>query len=178
MIFEKCAVEGAWQITPRPHHDGRGRFMRAWCARQFADHGIHFVPLQANLAFSAKMGTMRGLHFQVAPALEAKLVRCVRGAIFDVVADVRPRSPTFGAWYGLQLSADDAKMLFVPEGCAHGCLSMVDGTDFHYMASAYFAPDCATGIRFDDPAFDIRWPAPVTIVSDQDRSWPLFGMTR
>jgi dTDP-4-dehydrorhamnose 3,5-epimerase len=174
MIFQQCAVAGAWEISPAAHQDDRGRFMRAWCQREFAEHGIDFAPLQANIACSTRAGTLRGLHWQVAPALEAKLVRCTRGVAFDVIADLRPYSPTFQAWYGVYLSAENAMMLYVPEGCAHGCLSMVDDTDIHYMASAVFAPAQATGIRFDDPAIGIRWPAPVTTVSDQDRSWPLF----
>ncbi|HKE93129.1 MAG TPA: dTDP-4-dehydrorhamnose 3,5-epimerase [Povalibacter sp.] len=175
MQFRQCTVEGAWLIEPTPHEDQRGRFMRAWCAREFADHGINFTPVQANMGFSRKQGTIRGLHFQVAPALEAKLVRCTRGALFDVVVDLRPQSPTYRRWYGAQLTPENGWMLYVPEGCAHGCQAMQDDTEFHYMASAAFAPKQATGARYDDPAFGIEWPVPVSLVSEQDRQWPLLS---
>ena len=147
--------------------------MRAWCRREFAEHEIDFTPLQANLVFSARKGTIRGLHYQVAPDLEAKLVRCSRGAIFDVVVDLRQKSPTYRSWYGTRLSADDGKMLYVPEGCAHGCQSTENDAEIHYMASAFYSPDRARGLRYDDPAFGIRWPLPVSSISDQDRTWPL-----
>lgn len=176
MRFVAGEVAGAWLIEPSPHADDRGRFMRAWCLREFAEHAIAFTPVQANMAYSVRKGTIRGMHFQVAPALEAKLVRCTRGAIFDVVVDVRPESPTCGAWQGVQLTADDGNMLFVPEGCAHGCQSLEDGSEIHYMASAYFAPEHARGIRHDDPAFGIEWPLPVSAISDQDRNWPLVSI--
>jgi dTDP-4-dehydrorhamnose 3,5-epimerase len=148
--------------------------MRAWCKREFADAGIDFEPLQANMGFSVERGTVRGLHFQVAPALEAKLVRCTRGSIFDVVVDLRPDSPTYRAWFGTVLSADDGRMLYVPEGCAHGCQSLDDQTEIYYLASAYYSPSDARGLRFDDPAFGIQWPLGVASISDQDLGWPAF----
>jgi dTDP-4-dehydrorhamnose 3,5-epimerase len=173
MNFLECNVIGAWLVEPEPRQDARGRFMRAWCEREFAEHGIEFLPLQANMALSVHRGTVRGLHYQVAPALEAKLVRCTRGEIFDVVVDLRPGSPTFRSWYGARLSADNGHMLYVPEGCAHGCQSMRDDTEIHYMASAFFSPNEGRGVRFDDPAFAIRWPLAASAISEQDRSWPL-----
>lgn len=173
MKFSPCSVSGAWLIEPTPHEDPRGRFMRAWCGREFAEHAIDFTPVQANMGLSLRKGTLRGLHYQVAPALEAKLVRCTRGSIFDVAVDLRPESPTFRNWYGSCLSADNGRMLYVPEGCAHGCQSLEDMTEIFYMASAFYAPGEARGIRYDDPAFGIRWPLPVVSISDQDRSWPL-----
>jgi dTDP-4-dehydrorhamnose 3,5-epimerase len=173
MNFGKCSVDGAWLIEPTPIEDSRGRFMRAWCEREFADHGITFTPLQANMGLSLHKGTLRGLHYQVAPALEAKLVRCTRGAIFDVVLDLRPTSPTYRLWYGTCLNSDNARMLYLPEGCAHGCQSLEDNTEIHYMASAFYSRDASRGIRYNDPAFGIRWPLPVTSISDQDRNWPL-----
>ena len=173
MNFSECSVIGAWVIEPTPHEDARGRFMRAWCRREFAEHAIDFTPLQANMGFSAHKGTIRGLHYQAAPALEAKLVRCTRGAIFDVVVDLRPTSPTYRSWYGACLSASNGRMLYVPEGCAHGCQSTEDNTEIYYMASAYYSPNDARGVRYDDPAFGIRWPLPVSWISDQDRGWPL-----
>jgi dTDP-4-dehydrorhamnose 3,5-epimerase len=175
MLFQQCTVAGAWLIEPTPHEDQRGRFMRAWCAQEFRDHGIGFTPLQANMGLSRRRGTIRGMHFQVAPALEAKLVRCTRGALFDVVVDMRSESPTYLRWYGAELTADNGRMLYVPVGCAHVCQSLVDETEFHYMASAVFASKQATGVRYDDPALAIEWPQPVSLVSDQDRNWPLIG---
>ena len=172
MNFVRSDVADAWVIDPSPHLDDRGRFMRAWCEREFAEQGIDFTPRQANMIRSARAGTIRGLHFQVAPALEAKLVRCTRGAIFDVVVDLRPASRTYRRWHGVELNADNARMLYVPEGCAHGCQSLVDDTEIHYMASAYFAPDHARGLHHADPAFAIRWPQAVTTISVQDRDWP------
>ena len=173
MKFSECRVKGAWVIEPTPHEDARGRFMRAWCLREFTEHAIDFIPLQANMGFSVHKGTIRGLHYQVAPALEAKLVRCTRGAIFDVVVDLRPSSPTFRSWCGTCLNADSGRMLYVPEGCAHGCQSTEDRTEIYYMTSAFYSPSEARGIRYDDPALGIRWPLPVSSISDQDRSWPL-----
>jgi dTDP-4-dehydrorhamnose 3,5-epimerase len=174
MKFLKCDVAGAWVIDPAPHPDERGRFMRAWCKHEFADHGIDFTPVQANMGLSLQCGTIRGLHFQIAPALEAKLVRCTRGSIYDVVVDLRPDSPTRQLWYGLELSADNGRMFYVPEGCAHGCQSMRDNSEIHYMTSAFYAPEQARGIRYDDPAIGIRWPLPVSVISAQDRNWPLI----
>jgi len=173
MQFTQTSVVGAWIIEPSPHVDERGRFMRAWCAREFAEHGIEFVPVQANMGFSPDKGTVRGMHFQDAPALEAKLVRCTRGAIFDVVLDLRQESASRGEWYGVELSADDGRMLYVPEGCAHGYQTLEDCTEMYYMTSAFYAPSAVRGVRFDDPAFGIRWPVSVTSVSSQDLNWPL-----
>jgi dTDP-4-dehydrorhamnose 3,5-epimerase len=174
MKFLKCDVAGAWVIDPTPHPDERGRFMRAWCKHEFANHGIDFTPMQANMGLSLQRGTIRGLHYQLAPALEAKLVRCTRGSIYDVVVDLRTGSPTRRLWYGLELTADNGRMFYVPEGCAHGCQSMRDNSEIHYMTSAFYAPEQARGIRYDDPAIGIRWPLPVSVISAQDRNWPLI----
>lgn len=174
MKFSECHVEGARLISPAPVVDGRGRFMRAWCHQAFLDAGIKFNCVQANMAWSPRKGTMRGLHYQIEPALEAKLVRCTKGAIFDVVVDTRPDSPTYRAWYGAELSAENGCMLYVPEGCAHGCVSLADDTELYYMVSENYAPDFARGARYDDPAFAIDWPEPITCISEQDRNWPLL----
>jgi dTDP-4-dehydrorhamnose 3,5-epimerase len=174
MNFHKCEVAGAWLIEPTPIEDARGRFMRAWCQREFADRGIDFTPVQANMGFSGQKGTIRGLHYQIAPALEAKLVRCTRGEIFDVVVDLRPMSSTYRRWYGSCLNSSNGRMLYVPEGCAHGCQTTQDDTEIHYMTSAFYSPAHARGIRYDDPAFAIRWPLVASSVSDQDQSWPLL----
>ena len=177
MHFQESNVLGAWVVDPAPHKDDRGRFMRAWCLREFSEHAIDFTPVQANMGFSARRGTIRGLHYQVAPALEAKLVRCTAGAIFDVVVDLRPESPTYRAWYGVELTADNGRMLYVPEGCAHGCQAIEDKTEIYYMTSAFYSPAHARGVRYDDPAFGVRWPLPVSSISDQDRGWPLVDPT-
>jgi dTDP-4-dehydrorhamnose 3,5-epimerase len=161
-------------IDPNPHEDDRGRFMRAWCAREFQEHGIEFVPVQANMGFSLYRGMVRGMHFQEVPALEAKLVRCTRGAVFDVALDLRPDSPTYGKWYGTELTAENGRMLYVPERCGHGYQTLEECSEIYYMTSAYYTPSAVRGVRFDDPAFHIQWPLAVTRVSEQDRNWPFF----
>jgi dTDP-4-dehydrorhamnose 3,5-epimerase len=173
MHFAETSVAGAMVIDPCPHADSRGRFMRAWCVKEFSEHGIEFAPVQANLGFSAARGTVRGMHFQVAPASEAKLVRCTRGAIFDVVLNLRPESTSFGKWYGVELSSENGRMLYLPPGCAHGYQTLEAGTEMHYMTSAFYTPSAVRGIRFDDPVFGIEWPLAVTEMSEQDRNWPL-----
>jgi dTDP-4-dehydrorhamnose 3,5-epimerase len=168
-------VKGAVLIDSILRSDERGYFSRAWCMREFAEHGIEFTPVQANVGFSKKKGTLRGMHFQVAPALEAKLIRCTRGALFDVVVDLRPESPSYCRWYGAELSADNGRMLYIPERCAHGYQTLEDATDLYYLTSQYYTPNAATGVRFDDPAFGIEWPLEATVISDQDRNWPLMS---
>jgi dTDP-4-dehydrorhamnose 3,5-epimerase len=174
MHFEETVVAGAWIIDPSPHADDRGRFLRAWCSREFAEHGIEFLPVQANMGLSVRKGTVRGMHYQVQPAIEAKLVRCTRGAMFDVVLDLRPDSSSYGKWYGAELTAENARMLYVPEQCAHGYQTLEDSTEMYYMTSQFYTPGAARGVRFDDPAFEIQWPLAATVVSDQDRAWPLI----
>jgi len=173
MRFTDTDVAGAKVIDPTPHQDDRGRFMRAWCSKEFVEHGIKFVPLQANMGLSVRKGTVRGMHFQEAPALEAKLVRCTRGAMFDVVLDLRQESPSYRRWYGAELSAENGRMLYVPEGCAHGYQTLEESTEMYYMASEFYTPNAARGARFDDPAFGIQWPLAASVVSEQDRNWPL-----
>ena len=173
MIFSKTDVAGALLVDPSPHQDERGRFMRAWCTREFQDNGVMFVPVQANMGFSTRKGTVRGMHFQQDPAPEAKLIRCTRGSMFDVVIDLRPESPTFRKWYGAELNPENGRMLYVPEGCAHGYQTLDDCTEMYYLTSQFYTPSAAGGVRFDDPAFDIAWPLAPTVVSEQDRSWPL-----
>ena len=148
--------------------------MRAWCSEELSAHGIAFRPVQANMGLSHLSGTIRGLHYQVDPAPEAKLVRCTRGSMFDVVVDLRPGSPTFREWYGTILSADNGRMLFLPEGCAHGCQSLDDQTEYYYLTSAIYTPAAVRGARYDDPSIGIEWPLPPSRVSTQDLSWPLL----
>ena len=141
--------------------------------KEFEEHGIQFKPVQANLGFSLRKGTVRGMHYQVEPALEAKLIRCTRGAMFDVALDMRADSPTCGEWAGVELTAENGKMLFIPERCAHGYETLEDRTEMHYMTSQFYSPSAARGARFDDPAFGVQWPLVPSVISEQDRNWPL-----
>ena len=174
MLFRDTDVLGAKVIDPSPHEDKRGRFMRAWCAREFAEHGLDFSPVQANMGFSVWKGTVRGMHFQEEPAVEAKVVRCTRGAIFDVVLDLRPDSASYGKWHGVELTAENGRMLYVPEHCAHGYQTLEECTEMYYMTSEFYTATAVRGVRFDDPAFNIRWPLVPAMVSEQDRNWPLI----
>jgi dTDP-4-dehydrorhamnose 3,5-epimerase len=151
--------------------------MRAWCVEEFASHGISFVPLQANMGLSKRAGTLRGLHYQVAPAEEAKLVRCTRGSVFDLLVDLRPGSSTYGRWFGTTLSADNGRMLYLPPLCAHGYQTLEDGAEILYLASTMYAPPAVRGLRFDDPTVGIEWPLPPQAVSEQDLRWPYLAST-
>jgi dTDP-4-dehydrorhamnose 3,5-epimerase len=151
--------------------------MRAWCVNEFAAQGIEFVPLQANMGLSRLAGTVRGLHYQAAPHEEAKLARCTRGSIFDVLVDLRPASTTYGSWFGTMLSADNGRMLYVPRGCAHGYQTLEDGSEIYYLTSAVYAPDAVRGLRFDDPTVGVKWPLPPQAVSEQDLRWPFLEPT-
>ena len=173
MRFTESRVVGACLVDPSPHVDERGRFLRAWCSGEFTQNGLEFLPVQANMGFSVRKGTIRGMHFQAAPALEAKLIRCTRGSMFDVVLDLRPDSASYGKWHGEELSAENGRMLYVPEHCAHGYQTLEDNTEMYYMTSQFYTPSAAYGVRFDDPAFGIKWPLPATAVSEQDLGWPL-----
>jgi len=173
--FTETGIAGVWIIDPVFHGDDRGRFFRAWCSQEFREHGIEFLPLQANMGFSALKGTVRGMHYQIEPALEAKLVRCTRGSMFDVALDLRPASSTFGRWFGTELTEDNGRMLFVPEHCGHGYQTLEDRTEMHYLTSQIYTPSACRGARFDDPAFRIHWPLPAVAVSEQDRHWPLVA---
>lgn len=175
MIFTKTALEGATIVDLERHEDERGFFARAFCQREFADHGLEPRVAQANMSFSHQRGTMRGMHYQVPPASETKLVRCVRGAIHDVIVDVRPESPTYLEHVGVELSAENRRALFVPRGFAHGCVSLVDDTEILYLVSEFYAPGHERGLRHDDPALGIEWPIEVSVISDKDASWPLVG---
>jgi dTDP-4-dehydrorhamnose 3,5-epimerase len=174
MRFKECPIPDARVIVAEFHEDHRGRFYRAWCSEEFAAEGIDFRPVQANMGLSSRKGTLRGLHYQVAPDEEAKLMRCTRGAIFDVLVDLRPGSPTYTRWFGVELSAGNGTMLFVPKGCAHGYQTLEDDTEIHYMTSTRYTPEAVRGVRFDDEAFGIPWPLPVSRISEQDRGWPPF----
>ena len=174
MRFADTAVEGAFVVSLEPIEDERGFFARSWCRREFAEHGVDVEFVQENVGYSVHEGTLRGLHFQHAPHAEVKLVRCTAGVVWDVAVDLRPTSPTFRSWAAAELSATGREMLLVPEGCAHGYLSLVEHAELRYLTSSYYEPSAASGVRFDDPAFGVAWPADVTVVSERDRTWPLF----
>lgn len=172
MRFTDAPVDGAFIIDLAPHTDARGFFARAFCADAFAEHGLDFNMVQMNLSYSTARGTLRGLHYQTPPHDEAKLVRCIHGAVYDVVADVRPHSPTFLDWMGVALSANNRRMVYVPPGCAHGFLTLTDDAEVLYPVSEAYAPEHERGLRYDDPAVAIDWPAPINRISDKDRAWP------
>jgi dTDP-4-dehydrorhamnose 3,5-epimerase len=176
--FTESPIPGAWSIDPEPHTDHRGRFMRAWCTTEFSAHGIEFVPVQANMGFSVRAGTLRGMHYQLAPHEEAKLMRCTRGAVFDVCVDLRPESRTFGRWYGTELTADNGRMLYIPPLCAHAYQTLEDGSEIYYLTSAFYDAGAAKGVRFDDPTIGVRWPLPPHAVSEQDSNWPFLDHVR
>ena len=175
MLFEEVRVKGAFIIKPERRMDDRGYFARMYCERELADHGLVGRIGQINTGFSPRPGTLRGLHYQVSPHAEVKIIRCVRGAVYDVVVDLRPDSPTFKQWFGVELSADNGWLLYAPEGTAHGYLTLTNDTELIYMTSCPYAPQAARGVRFDDPAFAIEWPAEARVLSQADRSWPNFS---
>jgi dTDP-4-dehydrorhamnose 3,5-epimerase len=174
MEFEPTAVDGAMIVRPEPRGDDRGWFARIFCAEEFDEHGLTATIAQINLAETTSAGTVRGLHYQLPPAAEAKLVRCVAGAIFDVVVDTRRWSPTFGRWAGAELSASGGEALFVPPGCAHGYQALTDDARALYHASVPYDPDLERGIHHADPAIGIAWPLPPSRVSDKDRALPVL----
>ena len=174
MIFHSTALQGAYIIKPEPRNDERGFFARSFCAREFAGHGLNSQMVNTNLSFNTQCGTLRGLHFQHPPHAEAKLVRCTRGAIYDVIIDLRPDSPTYTHWLGIELTADNYLQLYVPEGFAHGFQTLEDATDVTYQVSAFYTPGAEGGVRYDDPQFAIHWPLAVSVVSAKDASWPAF----
>lgn len=171
MKFTETTIAGAFVLSIEPRADERGFFARAFAAEEMAAAGIPMTIVHANLSVTRRRGTVRGMHYQAEPAPEAKLVRCPRGALYDVVADVRTDSPTYGAWYGVELTEYNHDALYVPPGCAHGFQTLVDDTVMYYDASAAYSPEAVRGARYDDPALDVRWPLEVSAISDQDRSW-------
>jgi dTDP-4-dehydrorhamnose 3,5-epimerase len=178
MIFTETAVAGAFVIVPEPLHDERGFFARAWCSRESALRGLASGIVQASISFNRKKGTLRGLHYQVAPHAEAKLVRCTAGALHDVVLDLRPDSPTFLRHAAVVLDAARRRTVYVPEGVAHGFQTLADDTEVLYMMSEFHDPASARGVRWDDPAFGIVWPSGERTMSERDRSYPDFHVER
>lgn len=175
MIFTETPLQGAFLIDLEPQQDSRGFFARSFCRREFEAHGLDPEIAQRNFSFNEKAGSLRGMHFQKAPAGEAKLVRCLRGRIHDVIVDLRPESQTYRKHFAVELSEETLRALFVPESFAHGFQSLVDQTLVEYQMSEYYAPELGAGFRYDESAFAISWPLPVTVISEQDLGWPAFA---
>ena len=174
MIFTETELKGAFLIEPDRKEDARGFFARTWCVEEFKAHGLDPRVVQCNISFNKKKGTLRGMHWQVAPHPEAKLVRCTMGALWDVIIDLRPASPTYQQHLGVELTPENRKMLFIPEGFAHGFQTLADNTEVFYQMSEFFAADCARGLRWNDPAFGIAWPPGERIINERDNNYPDF----
>ena len=176
MKFVQTFLARAYIINLDPHGDERGFFARSWCQQEFAAHDLNTRLVQCNISFNTKQGTLRGMHYQAEPYAECKLVRCTTGAIYDVIIDIRPDSPTFKQWTAVELSAANRRMLYIPAGFAHGFQTLHDNTEVFYQMSEFYVPEASRGIRWDDPAFGIQWPATESrVMSDKDRSYPDFG---
>ena len=174
MIFRETKLRGAFIVELDRKEDHRGFFARAFCAKEFEHHGIASQMMQANMSYNHRKGTLRGLHYQVSPASEPKFIRCIRGAIWDVIIDMRPGSPTYLQHIGVELSADNRRALYVPDMFAHGNQTLTDDVELFYLVGEFYTPGCERGVRYDDPAIGIEWPEPVTVISDKDKSWPLL----
>jgi dTDP-4-dehydrorhamnose 3,5-epimerase len=174
MRFDETNLCGAWLIELEPERDHRGFFARTFCVQAFADQELTTGFVQHSISQSVARGTLRGMHFQLGPHSETKVVRCLKGAIWDVIIDLRPESLTYRRWQGFELTADSQRQLYVPKGFAHGFQTLCDDTQVCYLISAFYAPRAASGVRYDDPAFSIDWPLPVTQISEKDRAWPDF----
>jgi dTDP-4-dehydrorhamnose 3,5-epimerase len=174
LIFTETALKGSYLVEPEPHADKRGFFARTWCQKEFEQRGLNPRLVQCNISFNHMKGTWRGMHYQVTPHEEAKLVRCTMGSICDVIVDLRPESPTFRSHMTVTLSADDRRMLYIPESFAHGFITLEDNTEVFYQMSEFHAPECARGFRWNDPSFDIRLPLEVVCISDRDRDYADF----
>ena len=175
MIFAATLLEDAWLIDIERREDERGFFARTWCRQELAGRGLDTEIAQESLSFNRHRGTVRGLHFQRPPHVETKIVRCTRGAIFDVIVDLRPRSPSYLCWQGFELSAENRRAIYIPKDFAHGFQTLTDNAEITYQISAFYAPEAAGGHRYDDRAFAIAWPLPVTVISERDLGWPAFN---
>lgn len=174
MIFHQSPLSGAYTIELEKRGDERGFFARFFCSEEFADHGLSGSFAQINNSLTGKKGTLRGMHYQMMPSAEVKVVRCISGALFDVILDIRPNSPTFGKWFGETLSAENRLMMYCPKGFAHGFVTLEENTEALYLVSDPYAPDLERGIRYDDPAFGIDWPVEPLEISEKDKTWPDF----
>jgi dTDP-4-dehydrorhamnose 3,5-epimerase len=178
MIFIETQLKGALVIEPERIADERGFFARTWCQREFASYGLETRMVQCNISENPKKGTFRGMHFQTAPCEEVKIVRCTRGEIYDVIIDLRPGSGTFKKWLGVVLNEEKRNMLYIPQGFAHGFITLSDRTEVFYQMSEFYSPDHARGVRWNDPAFGIRWPAEIRLISERDNTYPDFESNR
>jgi dTDP-4-dehydrorhamnose 3,5-epimerase len=175
MKFTATSIAGVWLVEMERIEDARGWFARSWCEREFAERGLNPRLAQCSVSSNKQKGTLRGMHYQIAPHEEAKLVRCVRGAMFDVALDVRPSSATFKQWFGVELTSENGRMLYVPEGCAHGFQTLADDTEVLYQISTEWRPDSGRGIRWNDPSFGIPWPLPAPSLSPRDAAYADFA---
>ena len=175
MIFQQTSIPGCFLIEPEPRYDERGAFARLFCTEEFAAQGIDFVPAQINRSHNIARHTLRGLHFQDPPHAEAKLVGVSKGAIFDVAVDLRPDSPAFRRWCAFELDAASGRQVYIPEGCAHGFLTLGPGSEVSYVMGRHHVPGQAKGYRYDDPAFAITWPAAPDVIGQADLAWPAFS---
>jgi len=173
--FEETPLRGAWVVDLAPIEDERGFFARSFCEKEFSERGLNPRVVQCNVSFNRRRGTLRGMHYQAAPHEEAKLVRCTQGAVWDVIVDLRPGSPTFKRWYGAELSAANRRAFYVPEGMAHGFQTITEDAEVLYQMAASFRPESARGVRWNDPAFAIQWPIADPFMSERDRAFPLFA---
>lgn len=172
MQFHELRVRGAYLITPEAKGDERGFFSRMFCEKEFAAFGLESRFVQVNNSGSSKKGTLRGMHYQLAPAEEVKLVRCVKGKLWDVVLDLRRDSPTFGQWDSAELTAENRKMMYIPKGCAHGFITLEDNSEVIYLVSEFYSSSLERGVRWNDPRFNIQWPFHPTVLSERDRAHP------
>lgn len=175
MIFKELPLQDAYIIEPEPIEDARGFYARALCEKEFADHGLELNIVQSNISFSLKKGTLRGMHYQVAPHLEAKIVRCTRGGIYDVIIDMREESPTYKQWYGQELTSENRKTLYIPGGFAQGFITLQDNSEVSYNVTEFYHPESERGLRYNDPEFGIEWPITPVVISDKDRNCPDFN---
>jgi len=174
MFFHKIKLSGAFIVDIDPIVDERGFFARGWCENEFKKHGLDTRILQCNLSQNKKKGTLRGLHYQASPYQEAKLIRCIKGSIFDVIIDLRSNSDTFLKWFGVELTAENYRMLYVPENFAHGYQTLEDNSVVFYQVSEFYKPEYGRGIKWNDPSINIRWPLENKTISTQDQRWPLI----
>lgn len=174
MRFEATGLDGAWLVHPERIEDNRGYFVRTFCINEFREQGLAIDFPQHSVSSSSKKGTVRGMHFQRDPHGEVKLVRCLTGAIWDVIIDIRPGSPTFRQSRGFELSGENGLQLYIPTGFAHGFQTLRDDTRVNYLISAFHVPGAADGIRYNESGFDVKWPQPVTVISEKDLAWPDF----
>lgn len=175
MLFERTAIHGVLKLRLEPHVDHRGFFARVYCPEEFARAGVAFQSTQINLSHNSEPLTLRGMHYQPEPYAEAKIVRCTRGRIFDVVVDLRPESPTYRQWCGAEIDAQSGAAMFIPEGCAHGFLTLTPDADVLYQMGRMYEPGHGRGVRWDDPALAIAWPGAPRVISDADQAWPLLA---